>query len=296
MMHLPVITADLGTLETIRRSLEEDLGGVGDVTTLSLVPEDACVTARIIARGQCIVSGTTVAAAVFAAVDSELQCRVERADGMSAQAGDAIMSLSGRARSILTGERTALNFMQRMTGIATLTKVFVEKAAPWGVAILDTRKTTPTLRAFEKYAVLCGGGTNHRMGLYDRAMIKDNHRNLWKEGDASRLDLAVEACRTQFPGIAVEVEVENEAELLSALEAEPEWVLLDNMAPADMKRCVEVVAGRAKVEASGGITLDTVAEVAQCGVDAISLGCLTHSACAADLSLEIVPDATDTGC
>ncbi len=296
MMHLPAIAADLGVLETIRRSLEEDLGGVGDVTTLSLVPEDAWTKARIIARSECVVSGTAVAAAVFAAVDSGVQHRVAIADGESAQPGDTIVSLSGRARSILTGERTALNFMQRMTGIATLTKAFVEKAAPHGVAILDTRKTIPTLRVFEKYAVLCGGGSNHRMGLYDRAMIKDNHRNLWRDGEASRLDLAVEVCRSRFPGVAVEVEVENEVELLSALEGRPEWILLDNMTPADMRRCVDVVAGRARVEASGGITLETVSEVAQSGVDAISLGCLTHSANAADLSLEIVSDADDTGC
>jgi len=294
-MNLPAIAGDLGVLDTIRQSLEEDLGGVGDVTTLSLVPEDAQAEARIIARDTCVVAGTTVAAAVFAAVDSGLDSRVLVADGNPAQPGDAVMSVSGRARGILTGERTALNFMQRMTGIATLTRAFVEKATPHGVSILDTRKTTPTLRVFEKYAVLCGGGTNHRMGLYDRAMIKDNHRNLWREGDASRLDLAVAACRSRFPGIAVEVEIENEAELRSALEAGPEWILLDNMSPGEMRRCVEIVAGRARVEASGGITLETVAEVAASGVDAISLGCLTHSAASADLSLEIVSDAADPG-
>jgi nicotinate-nucleotide pyrophosphorylase (carboxylating) len=295
MMHLPAIATDLGVLDAIRRSLEEDLGGVGDVTTLSLVPEDAYAEARIIARNACVVAGTTVAAAVFAAVDSGLDCRTCISDGSPAQPGDTVMTLSGYARGILTGERTALNFMQRMAGIATLTRAFVEKAAPHGVAILDTRKTTPTLRVFEKYAVLCGGGTNHRMGLYDRAMIKDNHRNLWREGDASRLDLAVAACRARFPGVAVEVEVETEAELHSALAAGPEWILLDNMPPEEMRRCVEIVAGLAKVEASGGITLETVTEVARSGVDAISLGCLTHTVAAADLSLEIVSDAIDSG-
>jgi nicotinate-nucleotide pyrophosphorylase (carboxylating) len=197
------------------------------------------------------------------------------------------MTVEGPVRGILTAERTALNFLQRMSGIATLTRRFVERAGP-SVAILDTRKTTPTLRVLEKYAVLCGGGQNHRFGLYDRCLIKDNHRRLWRKGGAARLDQAVREARRRFPDREVEVEVENEAELRSALKAGPEWVLLDNMTPAQMKRCVRICDGRVLIEASGGITLKNVAQVAATGVDAISLGCLTHSAPAADLSLEIV--------
>jgi nicotinate-nucleotide pyrophosphorylase (carboxylating) len=181
--------------------------------------------------------------------------------------------------------------MQRMAGIATLTRRFVERAAPHGTVILDTRKTTPTLRVLEKYAVLCGGGENHRMGLYDRIMIKDNHRRLWQEGDAGRLDLAVAAARERFPGLAVEVEVESLAELDSALAGSPEWILLDNMTPALLAACVARCGGRARLEASGGITLANIEAVAASGVDAVSLGCLTHSAPAVDLSLEILADA-----
>ena len=198
------------------------------------------------------------------------------------------MEIAGPAQGILTAERTALNFMQRMSGIASMTRSFVEQTRQYGTMILDTRKTTPGLRAFEKYAVLCGGGTNHRMGLYDRVMIKDNHRRLWRDGDPEALDAAILACRQRFPDLAVEVEVENETELRSALKATPEWILLDNMSPTEMAACVQIVDGRSLTEASGGITLETAAAAAAAGVDAISLGCLTHSAPSVDLSLEIL--------
>ena len=197
------------------------------------------------------------------------------------------MTIRGSARSILTAERTALNFLQRMSGIATLTSVFVDKARRHGVMILDTRKTTPTLRILEKYAVLCGGGRNHRFGLFDRFLIKDNHRRLWGHGQAARLGDAVHQARKRFPGLPVEVEVESEAELRSALDGKPEWILLDNMAPARLRCCVKICAGRSRLEASGGINLRNISRVAATGVDAVSLGCLTHSAPAADLSLEI---------
>jgi nicotinate-nucleotide pyrophosphorylase (carboxylating) len=178
--------------------------------------------------------------------------------------------------------------MQRMTGIATLTRAFVDAVAPHNTVILDTRKTTPALRDFEKYAVLCGGGVNHRVGLYDKILIKDNHRRLWRKGDASRLDLAVAAAREAYPELEVEVEVETMEELASALDGAPEWILLDNMLPEQLAECVRRCAGRAKLEASGGIVLENAAAVAASGVDAISLGCLTHSAPSADLSLEIL--------
>ena len=171
--------------------------------------------------------------------------------------------------------------------LATATAAYVEAIAGTGCTILDTRKTVPGLRVLDKYAVKAGGGTNHRMGLSDMVLIKDNHRVLWRGGDPDRLDLAVLAARERFPGVPVEVEVENFDELRSALRASPEWIMLDNMPPAEMARAVAIVAGRCKIEASGGITLATVRAAAESGVDAISIGALTHSVKAADLSLEI---------
>jgi nicotinate-nucleotide pyrophosphorylase (carboxylating) len=273
--------------DLIRRALAEDLGP-GDITTLALVPPAARAEAVIISRGDHVVSGTAVVQYVMRQVDRRVTCTVKIPDGSRVKAGGVIMALRGPAGSILTAERTALNFIQRMTGVATLTRTFVDRTATYGTMILDTRKTTPTLRVLEKYAVRCGGGTNHRMGLYDKALIKDNHRALWGRTGASDLAAAVRAVRKCFRGREVEVEVENEAELISALQARPEWILLDNMPPALMRRCVKRVAGACKLEASGGITLDNIVATAATGVDAISLGCLTHSARAADLSLEIV--------
>lgn len=272
--------------DLIRRALEEDVGQ-GDVTTLSVVPETITGKAEILSRGNYVVSGGPVAAAVFAAVSPVLRCQCLVADGTDVGPDQVLMTIEGPIRAILTGERTALNFMQRMTGIASRTREFVDKVRPYGTRILDTRKTTPTLRILEKYAVTCGGGTNHRMGLFDMVLIKDNHRRLWQEAGISNLQGAVEAARTKFPGIPVEVEVESEAELQDALRAAPEWIMLDNMTPERMSTCVAICAKRCKLEASGGVSLATVASIAATGVDAISIGGLTHSAPAADLSLEL---------
>ncbi len=272
--------------DLIRRALEEDVGS-GDVTTLSVVPESSRGRAVILSRGHYVVSGLDVAAAVFATVDPSLQCRCLCTDGDGVKPDQPLMTLEGGIRGILTGERTALNFMQRMTGIASRTREFSDKVKPYGTRILDTRKTTPTLRILEKYAVSCGGGTNHRMGLYDMVLIKDNHRRLWQAAGISNLQGAVAAAREKFPGIPVEVEVESEAELRDALRAAPEWIMLDNMEPVRMRECVSICAGRAKLEASGGVTLATVESIAATGVDAISIGGLTHSSPAADLSLEL---------
>ena len=287
MPELPDITTLPAVDAMIDAALAEDIRS-GDATTLALVDPAARITASMIARERCIVAGGSVARAVFLKVCDQLTVTATVAEGECAEAGCVVMEISGPAQGILTAERTALNFMQRMSGIATMTQRFVEQTRAHGTQILDTRKTTPGLRAFEKYAVLCGGGTNHRMGLYDRVMIKDNHRRLWHEGDPAALDAAIEACRRKFPDLAVEVEVENEAELRSALKALPEWILLDNMSPEKMAACVKIVAGRSLTEASGGITLETAAAAAAAGVDAISLGCLTHSAPSVDLSLEIL--------
>jgi nicotinate-nucleotide pyrophosphorylase (carboxylating) len=258
-----------------------------DATSEALVDPQVMATGEIYAKGSsCVVSGATVARAVLKAVDSSIKVKILKPDGSFVKPGETILVFSGKARSILAAERTALNFMQRMSATATLTKKFVDVVKNRGTMILDTRKTTPGLRVFEKYAVLCGGGTNHRFGMYDRVLMKDNHRRLWKAGDGTQLDQAVLAARKAFKRLDVEVEVESVEECKSALKAKPEWIMLDNMSCADMKKCVKLCKGISKTEASGGITLERVKEVAATGVTAISLGCLTHSAGSVDLTLE----------
>ena len=288
------LAQDPNVMSVIRLALSEDIGS-GDATTAALVDPAAIGEGVILSRVPCRVAGACVAKAVFREVDPSIVVTDVIPDGQPVAAGGDILTIRGKAASILTAERTALNFMQRMCGIATLTARFVEAVKPWGTMILDTRKTTPCLRAFEKYAVLCGGGTNHRFGLYDRILMKDNHRRLWLGGDPDRLDLAVLAARKAYPGLMVEVEVESIAECASALRAKPEWILLDNMSCQMMRECVALCKGITKTEASGGITIERAAEVAATGVDAISLGCLTHSAPAVDLSLEwdAVPSRRD---
>lgn len=279
----------------VRLALDEDLADASDArrtkwcdaTSEALVDPEAVATGEIYAKGTgCVVAGATVAKAVMKAVDSRVRVTILRPDGSSVRPKEPILTFRGRARSILAAERTALNFMQRMCATATLARKFVEATKRYGTLILDTRKTTPGLRVFEKYAVLCGGGTNHRMGMYDRVLMKDNHRRLWRGGDPDELDQAVVAARKRFPKLAVEVEVESLRECESALKARPEWIMLDNMSCADMKKCVRMCRGVSKTEASGGITLERAREVAATGVTAISLGCLTHSAGSVDLSLE----------
>ena len=278
----------------VRLALAEDLASVErvidapfcDATSEALVDPKARATGEIFSRVPCVVAGATVAAAVLKTVDPRVKVHILKPDGSCVKANEDILVFEGRARSILAAERTALNFMQRMCATATLTRKFVDATKRWGTLILDTRKTTPGLRVFEKYAVMCGGGTNHRMGMYDRVLMKDNHRRLWKGGDPDELDQAVVAARKAFPKLAVEVEVESLRECASALKAKPEWIMLDNMSCADMKKCVKMCKGISKTEASGGITLDRAREVAATGVTAISLGCLTHSAGSVDLSLE----------
>jgi nicotinate-nucleotide pyrophosphorylase (carboxylating) len=282
-MKLTDISKRRDVRDLIARAVAEDIGCC-DVTSVALVPVRVAARAIIVARDNYIVAGTKVAETVFRMVDRRIKCLIKVKDGRRVRKGQTLMTIHGPARSILTAERTALNFMQRMTGIATLTARFAAKVRRHGAMILDTRKTTPTLRGLEKYAVLCGGGRNHRMGLHDMALIKDNHRALW----GRELGGAVAAIRKRFPKVKIEVEVENERQLESALKARPEWVLLDNMTLQRMRKCVRICRGRALLEASGGITLKNVEQVAATGVDAISLGCLTHSAPAADLSLEMI--------
>jgi nicotinate-nucleotide pyrophosphorylase (carboxylating) len=279
----------------VRLALDEDLASVErnisgpwcDATSEALVDAEAKATGEIYSKGTgCVVAGATVAKAVLKMVDPKIQVKILKPDGSIVKKGEPILIFKGKARSILAAERTALNFMQRLCATATLTKKFVDATKRRKTLILDTRKTTPGLRVFEKYAVLCGGGTNHRMGMYDRVLMKDNHRRLWKGGNPDELDKAVEASRKAFPKLEVEVEVESVRECISALKAKPEWIMLDNMSVADMKKCVKLCKNISKTEASGGITLERAAEIAATGVTAISLGCLTHSQGSIDLTLE----------
>ena len=284
-MSLPDIASDPRLAAAIKLALEEDVGP-GDVTTDALVDSSAVATGEILSRAECRVAGGPVAAAVFRAVSPEIVCETVVPDGADVAKGGTILSFRGPAWAILVAERTALNFMQRMCGIATLTRTFTREVADLGTMILDTRKTTPGLRFLEKYSVLCGGGTNHRFGLFDRVLMKDNHRRLWAGHNPGRLDLAVLEARRRHPGVMVEIEVESLDELRSALPGDPEWIMLDNMDCDTMREAVRINAHHAKLEASGGITLANVRAVAETGVDAISLGCLTHSAPSIDLSLE----------
>ena len=284
-MKLPNITTDKRIRELIGRALEEDIGP-GDVTSETLVGSKDLARAVIVSRGKYVVAGGAIAKLVFSVRDPKISVHVLVKDGARVSAGDPILRIHGGTRSILAAERVALNFLQRMTGIATLTSRFVQKAKPYGVQVLDTRKTTPLLRILEKYAVLCGGGSNHRMGLYDRFLIKDNHRAFWKRKRKGSLADAVIAVRRRNSGLQVEVEVESENDLKTVLTASPNWVLLDNMPIDRIRRCVQICKGKCKVEASGGVSLKTIKRMAQTGVDAVSIGALTHSAPAADFSLE----------
>jgi nicotinate-nucleotide pyrophosphorylase (carboxylating) len=255
--------------ELIDRALAEDVGD-GDLTTAILVPPDARASARIVQRAPGVVAGLDVAAAVFARFDVTLE-----------PASDVVARLAGPAAGILTAERTALNFLARLSGVATLTARYVEAVAGTGARILDTRKTTPGLRALEKAAVAAGGGVNHRMGLYDAVMIKENHA-----AAAGGLAAATGRALAEAPGgVEVCVECETPADVDVAIDAGARRLLLDNMTPSELVECVARAGGAAKLEASGGITLANVREVAETGVDFISVGALTHSAPALDFSL-----------
>jgi nicotinate-nucleotide pyrophosphorylase (carboxylating) len=273
------------TLALIRQALEEDVGP-GDASSLAVLAAEDRGEGRLVARQDLVVAGLPVAEAVFLEVDPDMRIGRLREDGAAVKAGEALLNISGRARSILTAERTALNFLQRLCGIATLTRRYVDAAAGSGAVILDTRKTTPGLRGLEKYAVRCGGGRNHRMGLYDRILLKDNHLAAWRQHHDGGLADMVRAARTEFPDLVIEVEVDTVEQWSEVLPAEPDWVLLDNMSRDTLRVCVRMAGGRTRLEASGGVDLETVAAIAATGVDAVSVGALTHSAPACDLALD----------
>jgi nicotinate-nucleotide pyrophosphorylase (carboxylating) len=267
-------------LDLVRRALAEDVGA-GDLTTRAIVPPSLRATGVIVARESCVLAGMLVAHAVFAEVDAAIVCRAERDDGDRCAAGTVVARLQGPAASLLTAERTALNFLQLLSGIATSTRAFVD-AAGGRLTILDTRKTVPTLRALAKYAVRCGGGANHRFGLHDGILIKDNHIRI-----AGSIADAVRRARAAADGRPIEVEVETLGELDEAVAAGADVIMLDNFDDAAVTAAVKRIAGRARVELSGNMSVDRVRRLAASGADWISVGALTHSARAVDLSLDL---------
>ncbi len=269
-------------VEAVARALAEDLGLAGDITTAATIPTDAIAHGRIVARGPGTIAGLDLARETFAQTDPVIEFEVLVADGDRVGAGKAVARIAGPARGILSGERVALNFLCHLSGVATLTGRFADAVEGTGARIVDTRKSMPGLRALQKYAVRCGGGRNHRFGLFDAVLIKDNHI-----ATAGSVAEAVEAAHAHSGHmVRIEVEVTSLAELDEALSAGADIVLLDNMDTATMREAVTRAAGKAVTEASGGIDLDTVRAIAETGVDLISVGALTHSAPVLDLGLD----------
>ncbi|NQT82370.1 carboxylating nicotinate-nucleotide diphosphorylase [bacterium] len=270
----------------VAAAIEEDIGA-GDITTNSVIEKNRQAKAEIVVEEDCVVAGMPVARLLYEAIDEELDFQKEVEDGKEVQKGTVIARLYGSARTILTGERIALNFLQMLSGIATLTSQFAARTRQFGTKILDTRKTTPGLRYLEKYAVRVGGGSNHRMGLYDMFLIKDNHlRAIGGEKEQS-VATCIERAREFNPNVQVEIEVENLQEFEQALKAQPDMILLDNMPVAEINEAVKMAGGEVVLEASGGVTLDTIEEIARTGVDCISIGALTTAARATNMKMEL---------
>jgi nicotinate-nucleotide pyrophosphorylase (carboxylating) len=270
--------------DLVAKAMREDLGAAGDITTDTTIPSDASATAEFRTRQPGVIAGLDVARYVFEVFDPELEFETRVSDGDRVEAARVLAVVAGKARSILSAERTALNLLGRMSGVASQTALLVDAVEGTGARISDTRKTMPGLRALDKYAVRMGGGVNHRFGLYDAVLIKDNHI-----AAVGSITTAVESVRARFGHtVTVEVEVETLSQLEELLETDTDTVLLDNMAPMDLAEAVEMVGGRMATEASGGVTLETVREIAEAGVDVISVGWITHSAPQLDIGLDFV--------
>ncbi len=276
----------MSSFDPIAAALAEDVGP-GDVTSEFFVAPGLQALGRIVARERAVVAGTETAAEVFRRVDSKLQVAILQPDGAALMGGETILEIRGSARSILTAERVALNFLQRLSGVATLTREFVDAAGKAKAKILDTRKTTPGLRALEKAAVVSGGGANHRIGLYDMVLVKDNH--LMADSDVAALAAAIERVRRERPDVRVEVEADRLEQVRAFLRvAGIDVILLDNMKPTEMREAVALGKGKTiQFEASGGVNLKNIRQIAATGVDFVSVGALTHSARAIDLSLDL---------
>ncbi len=267
---------------TVQAALAEDLGS-GDVTTLATVPEEARFTVVMRAREVMVAAGLPLAEAAFRELSPDIQIESLARDGHRAKPGEILLRISGNARAILSAERVALNFTQRLSGVATLTAQFVDAIKGTNAQILDTRKTTPGLRRLEKYAVTCGGGKNLRLGLFDMVLIKDNHLAALREAKPNAVAAAVQAARAKYPQLKVEVEADTLDQVTQAVEAGADFVLLDNMTLVQLRLAVQKCKGHSKTEASGGVNLSTVRGIAETGVDFISVGALTHSARAVDI-------------
>lgn len=277
------------TADEIRRAVQAALAedvGTGDATTLATVPAEAQASAVMAAREILSVAGLAFAEAAFRELSSQVQVQRLVNDGERVGPHAVLLRVSGPARALLTAERVALNFVQRLSGIATFTWEFAKAVHGTKAEILDTRKTTPGWRRFEKYAVACGGGRNHRIGLYDLILIKDNHLAALRDAQPSAIAAAVQRARASYPQLKVEVEADTLEQVAQAADAGADIVLLDNMTTDQLRAAVALVAGRAKTEASGGVNLDTVRAIAETGVDFISVGAITHSARAVDIGLD----------
>ena len=285
--HIPYkhLTRRTEVLTLIRLALEEDLGERGDVTSVALLPGSHSSN-TLVAREHGVIAGLPIAEEVFRQVDPEIHCETPVEDGTVVEAGTVLMKMSGNAGSLLAAERTVLNFLQRLSGVASTTRCYVDAVSEFGTMILDTRKTTPGWRLLEKYAVHCGGGTNHRAGLYDQILIKDNHLAHWSTHSGRTIADAITSARAAAPDLLVEVEADTMAQVKAFLPEKPDWILLDNMSLDELRTCAELCRGTCLTEASGGITMETLREVAATGVDAISVGALTHSVIALDIGMD----------
>jgi len=272
-------------LAAVRSALAEDIGR-GDVTTVATVPARAQIVAVMRAREPLVVAGLAFAESAFCRLSRAVRVQRFVRDSQRVKPGTKLLRICGPARAILSAERVALNFVQRLSGVATLTAQFVKTVHGTGAQILDTRKTTPGWRRFEKYAVVCGGGRNHRIGLFDMVLIKDNHLAVLRDAKPNPIAAAVSHAREEFPRLKVEVETDTLNQVEQAVAAGANIILLDNMEPAQLRKAVRLVAGRAQTEASGGVSLRTVRTIAKTGVDFISVGALTHSARAVDIGLD----------
>jgi nicotinate-nucleotide pyrophosphorylase (carboxylating) len=272
-------------LKHVRAALAEDVGS-GDVTTLATVPDDLMARAAMVAREEMVICGLSFAESALREVSANVQLRRLIEDGQKAARGTHLLEITGPAAGVLTGERVALNFVQRLSGVATLAARFVRAIEGTKASILDTRKTTPGWRELEKYAVRCGGARNHRFGLWDMVLIKDNHLAALREARPNAIAAAVQRAREKFPALRVEVEADTVVQVEQAVAAGADIVLLDNMSLEDLRASVAMARGHARTEASGGVNLETVRAIAETGVDYISVGAMTHSARAVDIGLD----------
>lgn len=272
-------------LAAVRSAHAEDIGS-GDVTTDAIVPKTATLRAAMVVREPLVLAGLAFAKTAFREQDASLVITTNAVDGEQCEKGRVLLRVSGSARAILRAERVALNFVQRLSGVASLAALFVQQVKGTQAKILDTRKTTPGWRRFEKYAVKCGGGQNHRAGLYDQVLIKDNHLAVLRDAQPNAIAEAISVARLKQPKLTIEVEADTLAQVRQCVEASADIILFDNMSLDNLRAAVAIVAGRAQTEASGGVTLQSVRAIAETGVNFISVGAITHSARAVDIALD----------